>query len=236
MAPEGMRLYAIGDIHGRLDLLRRMHEEIDAEIARDKPADWRVIHVGDYVDRGPDSRGVIDFLIGRRARDPRYIMLGGNHDFALTEFLAEPSPLSLFARNGGRETALSYGVDGDPSEQGGASEMARALREAIPRRHLDFIGGLPLSVSFGDYYFCHAGIRPGVPLDAQRRDDLIWIRNLFLDYPDLHPKLIVHGHSPRPEPEVMANRVDIDTGAFMSGKLTAFVAEGSDKRFLSVRA
>ncbi len=235
-APEGMRLYAIGDVHGRLDLLGRMHEAIDAEISSDRPADWRVIHVGDYVDRGPDSRGVIDFLIDRRESNPRNIMLGGNHDFGLIEFLAEPSPLSLFARNGGRETAMSYGVNGDPAEQAGASEMARALRDRIPQRHLDFLGELPLSVSFGDYFFCHAGIRPSVPLEEQQRDDLIWIRNVFLDYPGLHPKVIVHGHTPRPEPEVMANRVDVDTGAFKSGILTAFVAEGGDKRFLSIHA
>ncbi len=234
--PPGMRIYAIGDVHGRLDLLKRMHAAINAELARDRPADWRAIHVGDYVDRGPDSKGVIDFLIDRRAGDDRQVMLGGNHDFGLIEFLANPVPVSLFARNGGRETAMSYGVTADFSSFESSRATAKALLETIPANHLEFLSELPLAATFGDYFFCHAGVRPGVPLDEQRREDLIWIRNEFHDNPGLYPKVIVHGHTPRPEPEVMPNRVNVDTGAFMSGTLTAFVAEGQEKRFIAIEA
>jgi len=233
--PDGMRVYAIGDIHGHLDLLRDMHRRIAEEIARDTPADWRIVHLGDLVDRGPDSSAVIAFLMNAAARDPRNIVLAGNHDVGFLDFLAEPDPDGLFARHGGRETALSYGVD---LKMGDADSLRRSHRElaaAVPHSHLSFLRALPRSASFGDFFFCHAGIRPGIALERQDPEDLIWIRNEFLRYPGLHPKVVVHGHTPQAEPEVLANRVNVDTGVFHSGVLTALAVDGAEKRLMSVR-
>ncbi|RUW71628.1 MULTISPECIES: metallophosphoesterase [unclassified Mesorhizobium] len=240
--PEGMRLYAIGDVHGRLDLLAAMHRRIESELEYKPTADWRVIHLGDYTDRGPDSRGVIDFLIDARARDPRHLTLTGNHDVGFLDFLAEPDADGLFMRYGGIQTAQSYGVT-LPAASGWFGTAETALREghatlvaAVPQAHVDFLRSLPFSVAFGDFFFCHAGIRPGVPLESQSPQDLIWIRDAFHDHPGLYPKVIVHGHTPVPEAEIMANRVNVDTLAWHSGTLSALVVDGADKRILTVEA
>lgn len=234
--PDGIRVYAIGDIHGHLDLLTAMHGRIAQELARDLPADWRIIHLGDLVDRGPDSKGVIDFLIAATAHDNRNIVLTGNHDVGFLDFLAYPEPDGLFAHNGGAETARSYGVELDFSDGGRLVEGHAALVRAVPQSHIRFLRSLPYSASFGDFFFCHAGIRPGVPLDWQDPRDLIWIRKEFLDYPGLHPKVVVHGHTPQAEAEVLPNRVNIDTGVFYSGALTALVIDGAEKRLISAEA
>ncbi|MCX8571865.1 metallophosphoesterase family protein [Aminobacter sp. MET-1] len=232
--PEGMRIYAIGDTHGHLELLAEMHARIAQEIIRDRPADWRIIHLGDLVDRGPDSRGVIEFLIAATARDSRNIVLTGNHDVGFLDFLANPDPEGLFARFGGVETASSYGVslglDNVTSLQASHAQLVRS----VPESHVRFLRGLPYSASFGDFFFCHAGVRPEVPLERQDPQDLIWIRKEFLNYPGLHPKVVIHGHTPQAEPEVMANRVNVDTGVYYSGALSAFVIDGADKRLISV--
>lgn len=222
-------------MHGRLDLLERMHNAIAAEIERDRPADWRVIHLGDYVDRGPNSKGVLDFLVRLLASDPRNIALCGNHDVGFVHFLDNPKKESLFGRFGGKQTAQSYGVDADFSTDRLAQLSADALRDKVPGAHLALLNG-QRSASFGDFFFCHAGIRPGIALDQQDPDDLIWIRRDFLDYPGLHPKVIVHGHTPQPEPELLPNRVNVDTLAYQSGVLTALVVDGTDKRILQVEA
>ena len=230
-APAGMRLYAIGDVHGRLDLLSAMHRAIATEIARDRPADWRIVHLGDYIDRGPDSKGVLDFVIAARRRDPRNMLLTGNHEAGLLDFLASPEDTSLFVRFGGVETARSYGVD---LLAGGTMAQGRnALIGAIPGAHLETLADLPSSVELGDFFFCHAGVRPGVPLDRQSLHDLIWIRDDFLDHAGLHPKLIVHGHTPQPEPQVLPNRVNVDTRAYASGRLTSLAVDGADKHILT---
>lgn len=233
--PEAMRIYAIGDVHGRLDLLTAMHEKIAAELERDGVNDWRIIHIGDYVDRGPDACGVIGHLIAQTAH-PNMIALCGNHDLGLLDFLNNPEPSCLFTRHGGDATARSYGVEPDFSDAAAAQETAAALHKAVAREHQAFIADLPASVSFGDFFFCHAGIRPEVPLDEQALGDLIWIREPFLDYAGLHPKVIVHGHTPRSKPEAMANRVNVDTYAVGSGVLTALVIDGAEKRFLTATA
>lgn len=229
-----MRLYAIGDVHGRLDLLTEMHAQIAHEIERDRPDDWRIIHVGDYVDRGPESRGVISLLRRLVRDDRRFVALGGNHDFGMLDFLGTPSPQTLFATHGGRETAMSYGVAADFSSGFAARATAHALLAAIPETHLAFLSGLPRSVMYGDFFFCHAGIRPGVPLAEQNPEDLIWIRDKFLKWPHPHEKVIVHGHTPQSEPEIMPNRVNVDTGAWTSGVLTAIAIDGKRKRMLQV--
>lgn len=232
-APPGMRLYAIGDVHGRFDLLVGMHARIEAELERERPEDFRIVHVGDYVDRGPQSREVIDFLV-ERSRDPRIIALAGNHDVGLVDFLAEPDRHGLFATHGGRETAQSYGVTADFSSETGARAASNALLAVMPRGHVAFLHALPRSVAFGDFLFCHAGVRPGVALDRQSPEDLIWIRRPFLDHAGLFEKVVVHGHTPSVEPEILANRVNVDTGAFASGVLTALAVDGRTKRILQV--
>ncbi|RRI03015.1 serine/threonine protein phosphatase [Mesorhizobium tamadayense] len=238
--PDGMRLYAIGDVHGRHDLLAAMHRRIESELEHAPKSDWRIIHLGDYVDRGPDSKSVIEFLIEARRRDPRNIMLAGNHDIGMLDFLAKPDPDGLFMRYGGVQTAASYGVKlSTGSSWFGRSDEAlahgnAALVEAVPQTHIDFLRSLSFSVTFGDFFFCHAGIRPGIPLESQSPLDLIWIRDAFHDYPGLYPKVIVHGHTPVPEAEVMANRVNVDTLAWQSGMLSALAVNGAEKRILMV--
>jgi serine/threonine protein phosphatase 1 len=238
--PEDMRLYAIGDVHGRLDLLAAMHRSIQAELEQEPSSDWRIIHLGDYVDRGPDSKGVIDFLIEAQKSDPRHLMLAGNHDIGFLDFLGAPDPDGLFIRYGGIQTAQSYGVTlagGSTwfgNAEAGLSQGHAALVEAVPQSHVDLLRSLPFSVTFGDFFFCHAGIRPGIPLQQQSPQDLIWIRDVFHDHAGLYPKIVVHGHTPVPAAEVMANRVNVDTLAWQSGKLTALAVDGADKRILTV--
>ncbi len=230
--PDGIRLYAIGDVHGCLPQLEGLFSRIDAEIARDGVEDWRIILLGDYCDRGPDVCGVLDLILRRQAADERVLALAGNHDDGFLQFLAEPGPDTLFFRYGGVETAHSYGValdSGDPRAR------RDELLAALPPGHLDFLRNLPLSAEFGDFFFCHAGIRPQVPLDAQVREDLTWIRGTFLNWPELHPKVIVHGHTPVDAAEIMANRVDVDTGCYASGVLTALVVDGATKRLIHSR-
>lgn len=231
-APPGMRIYAVGDIHGRFDLLSEMQGRIMEEIGRDRPGDWRIIYLGDYVDRGPDTRGVLDLLSRTVRDDPRVIAIAGNHDLGLLDFLSQPRADSLFANNGGEATARSYGVALRfyPEEVllRGWDDLCRA----IPEEHLRFLHGLKLSACFGDLFFCHAGIRPGVPLEEQEDADLVWIRERFRHYAGLHPKLIVHGHTPHERPEILPNRVNLDIGAFYTGRLAAMMFEGRTKRLL----
>lgn len=235
-APDGMRLYAIGDVHGRLDLLRAMHGRIRAELMRDKPADWRIIHLGDYVDRGPDASGVLAFLAERIAQDSRVVALAGNHDVNFRAFLDDGDTTGLFSRFGGIDTARSYGVKADFSNPAAAEKSRAALAAVVPSAHKTFIEGMPRSIAFGDFFFCHAGIRPGVALADQDPDDLIWIREPFLNHAGLHEKVVVHGHTPQSEAEIMANRVNLDTLAYASGRLTAFVVEGREKQLLQAGA
>lgn len=231
--PEGVRLYAIGDVHGRLDLLEKMHAAIKEDVGRHPDKGWRIIHLGDYVDRGPDSMGVLDFL-AEALKDERVVALAGNHDTGYLDFLAEPDGYGLFARYGGRETAQSYGVEINFSDPASLRAGHAALSKAMPRRHRDVLGHLRFSTAFGDFFFCHAGIKPGVPLDDQEPRTLIWIRDEFLDWTGLHPKVVVHGHTPSPEPEVMANRVNVDTQAYASGVLSALVIDGREKELMQV--
>ena len=232
--PDNTLVYAIGDVHGRLDLLAEMHARIAAEIMRLRPPDWRIVHLGDYVDRGPDSRGVLEFLVRQTAADGRVVSLAGNHDIGFLDFLARPDPDGLFALYGGVQTAASYGITLDRADLRGFPAGCRALRAAVPASHTDFLRALKFSVTLGDFFFCHAGIRPGVALEAQDPQDLIWIRGDFHRHQELHPKVVVHGHTPVAEPEICANRVNVDTGAFASGRLTALVVDRQEKRLLTV--
>jgi serine/threonine protein phosphatase 1 len=232
----GMLIAAIGDVHGRLDLLEKMHAGLADQIGKRSVSDWRIVHLGDYVDRGPDSRGVIEFLSAAQARDPRVICLAGNHDVGFLDFLKEPDPAGMFANNGGVQTAQSYGVTLDLHDPDALAMQHRALLQNVPDEHRRFIGNLVFSVELGDFFFCHAGIMPGVPLDEQEPRDLIWIRDRFLAHDELYAKVVVHGHTPTRDPEVRMNRINIDTGAFASGVLTALLIEGGDKQFMQVLA
>lgn len=231
-APEGMRIYAIGDVHGRLDLLGKMHDAIAIDLEERPVPDWRIVHLGDYVDRGPDASGVLDFLLAARQRDGRVVALAGNHDLAFLEFLSYPDRDGVFAHYGGRQTALSYGVAMSFVDPGRFAEEYRALTGAVPAAHQSFLASLPFSLSLGDFFFCHAGIRPGKALENQDPQDLIWIREPFLSCTTLHPKVVVHGHTPTTRPEMLPNRINVDTGAFMSGVLSALVVEADAKTIM----
>ena len=229
--PQGLRIYAIGDVHGRFDLLKTMHQLIEQENEKVPPRDWVVIHLGDYVDRGPQSKEVLDFLVRATAASPRMIALAGNHDVGFIEFLETGDAYGLFAGNGGRQTALSYGVDIDFDDPDSVLSGWKQLVPLVPAAHVELLRGLERSASYGDFFFCHAGVRPGVELDLQDPDDLIWIRNEFLNDPGLYAKVIVHGHTPVSDVDVRLNRVNLDTGAFATSRLSGLMIEG-ERKFL----
>lgn len=232
--PDGMRLYAVGDVHGRHDLLVEMHRRIMAQIVEDRPADWRLIYLGDYVDRGGAESDVLEFLSRVTREEPRVVALAGNHDVGLLDFLDQPGLDGLFVNNGGETTARSYGVEPDFGSHSGLMRSHARLLQAIPEAHLRFLRSLSFSASHGDFFFCHAGIRPGVPLEEQSPQDLVWIRQSFHRHAGLHPKVVVHGHTPVAAAEILPNRVNLDTGAWTSGRLTAMMFEGKRKRLLEV--
>ena len=228
----GLRLYIIGDIHGRADLLDQMVAKIDDDIARHRRTNCVTITLGDYIDRGPNSRGVLERL-SRNPFPTRYIALKGNHEALLEMFLRNPSVADQWRRLGGLETLHSYGVPINEVMVGkGYDKAAQALRAAIPNDQLRFLSTLQLFVSIGEYFICHAGIRPGVPLAKQTEDDLLWIRNEFLESEAMFEKIIIHGHTPLEWPDVRRNRINIDTGAFATGRLTCLVADPENSRFL----
>jgi len=230
--PDGGRVYAVGDIHGRSDLLLVVRELIAADCRQGSWSSVTTVFLGDYVDRGSDSRGVLRVL----ADEPfptQTIFLKGNHEAMMLAFLADAERWTGWLANGGVETLRSYGVPvRDLRRPGGPAEAARRLQEALPASHRNFLGNLQLSYSVGDYFFCHAGVRPGLPLDRQVEEDLIWIREDFLLSSAAFGKVVVHGHTPVQEPEVLPNRVNLDTGAYISGRLTCLVLEGATRRFL----
>ena len=232
--PEGTRVYAIGDIHGRADLLADMTRRIAADCAAVPPARRTVlVFVGDYVDRGADSAGVIDQLLWLRANpDYETHLLRGNHEVMFLDFLDDPAAFFQWAANGGVPTLASYDIDVDAMRDQLPAVLRDTAVSAIPDAHLELLRGLESVVVIGDYLFAHAGVRPGVPIEAQAEQDLIWIREPFLDYDGDLGKLVVHGHTPVSEPEIRSNRIDIDTLAWRSGTLTALVLEGASRRFL----
>jgi serine/threonine protein phosphatase 1 len=232
MSADNKRLYIIGDIHGRADLLDRMVNAIHRDLEKYDRRDSLTITLGDYVDRGPDSRGVLE----RLARNPfpgEYVALKGNHETLFESFLYHTSGADFWRQLGGLETLHSYGVPVNDLMVGqGIEEAAHALNAAVPETHRAFLSSLKSSLSIGGYFFCHAGVRPGVPLDRQNVDDLFWIRSEFLNSKKDFGKMVIHGHSPHEWPEVKQNRVNIDTGAFATGRLTCLVIEGGHGRFL----
>jgi serine/threonine protein phosphatase 1 len=235
-SPERGRVYVIGDIHGRSDLLDRIIDEISRDLAAAPVADCLTVTLGDYVDRGPDSRGVLD----RLARNPfptEFVALKGNHEALLAAFLTDPSVVDHWRRLGGLETLHSYGVPVGALMIGkDYAQAADALKAAMPQAHVAFLASLKTWQVTGRYFLCHAGVRPGMPLERQSEEDLLWIREPFLGSGADFGKIVVHGHTPTEEPQVRPNRINVDTGAFVTGRLTCAVLEGERVRFLSTRA
>jgi serine/threonine protein phosphatase 1 len=223
--PEGVRIYAIGDIHGRVDLLDAILKRIDADLKRNPVSTGIEVYLGDYVDRGPASREVIDRLVTRN-RTFRAVFLKGNHEEYLAKFVTNPPVLEDWQHFGGLQTLMSYGIT-PPIDTGrdGHAKLAAAFDSVLPDGHRRFLDNLRLSFTCGDYFFVHAGVRPGIPLTKQREEDLLWIRQDFLLCEEQFGKIIVHGHTPVPEPEVRPNRINIDTGAYATGRLTCLKLE-----------
>ena len=247
-APEGRCLYAIGDIHGRCDLLERLVQMIE-EDAKTLPEGVtpQIIFLGDYIDRGLQSKDVISFFTSGAIDkfDPVFLM--GNHEEALLRFYQEASFGSQWARYGGAETLYSYGL-APPNQRASLNshaEMAAArdawtriwneFRARLPAEHLAFFQNLQPYHVAGDYLFVHAGLRPGVRLDKQSMRDMLWIREEFLDDPQDFPQMVVHGHTPMDTVHYDHRRLGLDTGAFLTGKLTAARLSGTDVAFLSTR-
>ncbi|HJR56236.1 MAG TPA: metallophosphoesterase family protein [Rhizomicrobium sp.] len=226
----GRRVYAIGDIHGCVALLDQMHRKLVEDAAKYK-GDVTIVYLGDYIDRGPDSKMVIDRLIGLRGFHTHF--LKGNHEAALLDFLRDPESYQVWRNYGAPETLLSYGVR--PPLFAAAADFIRARDELVgklPQDHLRFFENLELSVSIGDYFFAHAGARPGVELEQQCEKDLIWIRDEFLLSHHDFGKVVVHGHTPQPAPLCKSNRISVDTGAYATGLLSCVVLESETQRFL----
>jgi serine/threonine protein phosphatase 1 len=228
--PEGVRIYAIGDVHGRADLLEDVFRRIDEDRAAAPTLRPIEVLLGDYVDRGPASRAVLDRLIDRR-RVREMICLRGNHEIFLTEFLDHPAVLDEWRRYGGLETLMSYGL-APAMKTADPANVAAQLRQALPAAHRAFLSGLAVSFACGDFLFVHAGVRPRVPLDRQDDHDLSWIRDDFLLHEEEFEKVVVHGHTPVAEPDVRANRINIDTGAYATGRLTCLAIEGDELTFI----
>ncbi|MBF0271503.1 MAG: serine/threonine protein phosphatase [Magnetococcales bacterium] len=234
--PDHTRLYAVGDIHGRADLLRTLHGLIRDDCAGLSVSVRRIIvYLGDYIDRGEDSKGVIDLLLNEPLPGFETVFLKGNHEAELQDFLVNPTGGHLWTQCGGMNTALSYQVRVAPRIV--AEERMRDLRDqllvAMPVEHQSFLASLRFRFELGDYFFTHAGVRPGLPLSQQRPPDLLWIRDPFLYYDGHFGKMVVHGHTVVAAPVVTTNRIGIDTGAYHSGHLTGLVLEGTEQRFLT---
>jgi len=235
--PEDTLVYAIGDIHGRLDLLLDLEARIAAH-AKPHPASHRVlVYIGDYIDRGQDSAGVVEHLVAGPPAGFERVLLRGNHEQFLLDFLDRPANGVSWVSNGGLETLQSYGIQLTEADQGDSlkdtlANVGARFRAALPPAHLAFYRTLRPRHRIGDYLFVHAGIRPGVPIEDQTESDLLWIRYDFLDSRDDHGAVVVHGHTPTDKPEMLPNRIGIDTGAFASGRLTCVALHGTQQEFI----
>ena len=231
--PDGVRIYAFGDIHGRADLLKEMFAVIDRDLAHNPINRPIEVYHGDYIDRGPDSAQTLDLLI-ERGRNRMAVFLKGNHEAYFLEVLHDATKFEDWRQFGGLQTLMSYGVQ-PPLKAGAAEriEMLRLLNNALPEEHLQFLCSLQPSFACGDYFFVHAGVRPGIPLNEQQESDLLWIRDDFLNSDADFGKFVVHGHTPVRQPEKRKNRIDIDTGAYATGNLTVLRIEGSSMMLAS---
>jgi serine/threonine protein phosphatase 1 len=231
--PDGLRAYAVGDIHGRFDLLERLYGQIRRDLQEEPPTRSVEIFLGDYLDRGEQSCQVVEWMISAEPACDDRICLLGNHEDMLLQALADPSAMQHWLRNGGLETVLSYKPIPRHIMAGMTLSKAHAeFRAAMPDTHLGFLRGLRRSAELGDYLFVHAGLRPGRTVEGQDPEDLIWIREPFHSSSFDFGRIVVHGHTPVVAPEVRPNRINIDTGAVFTGRLTCLVLEGETRRFL----
>lgn len=234
--PAGVRVYAIGDIHGRLDCLDELLGAIERDSAN-ATADVRLIFLGDLIDRGPGSRAVVERAMALAASDRQCDFIKGNHEELLLHAAkGERQALTMFHRVGGRETMLSYGADADEYDACDFEQLAELIQRLVPADHLAFLDSFGKGVSLGDYRFVHAGMRPGLPFEEQKDSDLRWIRREFLNHEGSFCGVVVHGHTITDALEFRHNRIGIDTGAFATGWLTALVLEGREQRILESSA
>ncbi|MFQ5955692.1 MAG: metallophosphoesterase family protein [Kiloniellales bacterium] len=232
--PDDSRVYAVGDIHGRLDLLMAVEDLILEDAAKAPERRKVVVYLGDYVDRGPESRGVIEHLREAPLTGFERVYLIGNHESMMLAFLEDLGAGPGWMWNGGDATLMSYGVAA-PTAWTDRNQLEAAqdgLERALPQSHREFLAALVLSHREGDYLFVHAGIRPGVALDKQDPNDLVWIREEFLDSSADHGVMVVHGHTIREQPVRRPNRIGIDTGAYFTGRLTCLILAGDQVTLL----
>jgi serine/threonine protein phosphatase 1 len=223
--PAGTRYYVIGDIHGRIDLYRAMIDAIEQDDSKGEPADTRVVLLGDLVDRGPESLKCLQLLA-----EPWFFAVLGNHEEMFLAAFEKPEALRHFLKHGGRETVLSYGLSKKQYAALSLEEIFERLPALVPESEREYIAGFETMIRAGDYVFVHAGIDPDVPLGDQKRSDLLWIRERFLNHEGPLEKVVVHGHTIFDRVMDCGNRIGIDTGAFRSGVLTALVLEGDQRR------
>ncbi len=236
---DGRVGYALGDVHGRADLLLRMFDEMEAQAEADtRPHGPPIlVFLGDYVDRGPRSDVVLDMILSGRPHGFERRFLKGNHEASMLAFIDQPLANRAWVLHGGMETLVAYGVrPPSPLEADDQAwiDAAALLKERLPPLHLAFLSGLERYAVLGEYAFVHAGIRPGRPIEVQSDDDLLWIRKPFLASRQRHALRIVHGHTPSDQPYADYRRIGVDTGAYASGRLSAVRLEGDEVRFLTV--
>ena len=231
--PDQTRIYAVGDIHGRDDLLAALLDMIDADAGAWPAAQSRLVFLGDYVDRGPDSHGVVERLLTGLPPDMPADFLMGNHERLMLDAWADEERFPLWIGNGGMATQKSYMTASLAPDPAGADP--RKTEGLVPPKHWMFFETLKLFVTYGDYLFVHAGIRPGLAIPDQDPHDLMWIREPFLSHQGSLGRMVVHGHTPAATPEFLPHRIGIDTGAVFSGRLTALVLEGNEQRVLATR-
>jgi serine/threonine protein phosphatase 1 len=231
--PDGLRVFAIGDIHGCSSLLDELHGRIAEDIAMAPPERVLIVYLGDYVDRGPDSSGVIARLSQDPPANAERVFLKGNHEAMMLAFLEGRLTASDWRLHGGTETLRSYGVNvHEVLKSKGAEGLPEELNKKFPAVHRRWLDQLALSFQVGDYFFCHAGARSGVALADQSEHDLLWMREKCIGHAGDFEHVIVHGHTPVSRPEVMINPINIDTGAYFTGILTAVALEGTERRLI----
>lgn len=231
--PDGLRVYCVGDIHGRADLLKRLHAQIASD-ACDYSGRKIVVYLGDYIDRGEQSKEVLDLLLSEPLAGFAAVFLRGNHEQTVLDFLQQHQVGIGWLTFGGMATLASYGVRISklPARDEDYKKLQAELARSMPPDHLFFLQKTGLSYTLGSYYFVHAGVKPGIALQHQQPYDQLWIRDEFLASRDFHEKIIIHGHSITEMPELLPNRINIDTGAYASGRLTALILENSTQRLL----
>ncbi len=229
--PGGARYYVVGDIHGRLDLFEALIAAIEEDDERQPAARTEIVLLGDLVDRGPDSAGVIARTREWQKRRTVHV-LAGNHEEMFLEAFEKPDVLRHFLKHGGRETIMSYGISKKQFNAMTLDELFAKLPQIVPQSERDYIAGFEEMIIAGDYLFVHAGIDPAVPIEAQKRSDMLWIRDRFLSHEGPLEKVVVHGHTIFDSVMDCGNRIGIDTGAFRSGVLTALVLEADHRRIL----